>query len=578
MFRLPLFLPAVALALPIAAAPVPKETPVTEWPMFGGTPARNMVNTRDRLVKFPESDPNWEKPEDVQKWENEWVLWKARLGTRTHGSPIVAGGRVYVGTNNAHPRNTRDTEKGPDGKIEAVEKGALMCFDAQTGKFLWQAVHDNLTEDVAPTVCLGWGNAGIPSSPAVIGSRVYYVGHDCRVVCADVNGFADGNQGFHNEKYQDVTDADVIWQYDMRRELKVFTHQVTNCSPLVVGNRVFVCTGNGVGTDDITVPAPNAPTLICLDRETGKLLWKDSSPGKSILHGQWCSPAYAAEPVPQVIHGQGDGWLRAFDTATGKLLWKFDGNRKGAQFELGGTGDRSDFVAAPVVHNGRVYIGTGQDPRDGTGLAHMWCIDLKKAVELGAKAPDRDVSPDLLVRTEKREDEEKVITKPNPASALVWVYGGPDDRTWAPRGFRFGRTLSTVAVVDDIVYAAEFGSYLHCLSASTGELHWQYDMQGSIWGSPYYVDGRVLVATDAGDLFVFRHTNRPDRIDAIEEAKNEPNKQAAKEARAAAYKRLEAKYLLAKVEFPAPIRTTPTVVNGVLYVATDDTLYVLKTK
>ena len=53
----------------------------------------------------------------------------------------------------------------------------------------------------------------------------------------------------------------------------------------------------------------------------------------------------------------------AFDPPTGKLLWKFDGNPKDAVYELGGTGTRSDFVmAAPVVADGKVYIGIGQDP------------------------------------------------------------------------------------------------------------------------------------------------------------------------------------------------------------------------
>lgn len=184
-------------------------------------------------------------------------------------------------------------------------------------------------------------------------------------------------------------------------------------------------------------------------------------------------PDYAADPVPQVLHGQGDGWLRAFDPATGKLLWKFECNRKGAKYDLGGAGDKSDFIAMPVVHDGRVYIGTGQDPEHSSGLAHLWCIDLKKAIELGAKAPGRDVSPDFLVRIEKQADgTEKAITKPNPASAVAWVYGGEEHRQWSPRDFKFGRTMSTVAVVDDIVYAAELHGYLHCLNAKTGELCW----------------------------------------------------------------------------------------------------------
>ena len=243
---------------------------------------------------------------------------------------------------------------------------------------------------------------------------MYYVSNQCRVVCLDVNGFADGNQGIQNEKYKDATDADIIWEYDMIRELKVFPHNMSNCSPLVVGDFIFVCTSNGVDESHVNLPSPEAPSLICLDRNTGKLLWKDNSPGRTIMHGQWSSPSYAEEPVPQVIHGQGDGWLRAFDPATGNLLWKFDCNKKGAKYELGGNGDKSDFIAMPVVHDGRVYIGTGQDPEHSTGIAYLWCIDLKKAVELGAKAPDRDVSPELVVRVEKQGDAEKVVTKPNP--------------------------------------------------------------------------------------------------------------------------------------------------------------------
>ena len=124
--------------------------------------------------------------------------------------------------------------------------------------------------------------------------------------------------------------------------------------------------------------------LRAYDVKTGKLLWKDNSPGKNIMHSQWSSPSYADDPVPQVIHGQGDGWLRAFDPATGKLLWKFDGNPKNSVYELGGTGTKNDFVnVAPVVAAGRVFIGLGQDPEHSSGIGHLWCIDLKKAVETG---------------------------------------------------------------------------------------------------------------------------------------------------------------------------------------------------
>jgi hypothetical protein len=48
------------------------------------------------------------------------VKWSARLGSETFGSPVVAGGKVFIGTNNLVPRNP--ALKG--------NRGALMCFDA----------------------------------------------------------------------------------------------------------------------------------------------------------------------------------------------------------------------------------------------------------------------------------------------------------------------------------------------------------------------------------------------------------------------------------------------------------------
>jgi outer membrane protein assembly factor BamB len=571
MSRLSLLLPLAALlAVPLAAvpaAPVPKgPPPPASWPMLGGTPSRNMVSLREKLDQFPKAAPNWGESEEAdKKWEAEWVLWKARLGSRAHGSPVAAGGRVYVGTNNQNPRNKRDTMKNADGEIEPIDKCVLMCFEEKTGRFLWQAVHDKLPSGIVND----WPNVGLASSPAVVGDRLYYVSNQCRVVCASVVARYGGDP--------DAPDADVVWEYDMMKELKVFPHNMSNCSPLVVGDQLFVCTSNGVDESHQNLPSPDAPALICLDRKTGKLLWKDNSPGKNVMHGQWCNPSYAEAPVPQVIHGQGDGWLRAFDPATGKLMWQFDGNLKGAKYELGGTGDKSDFIGMPVVHGGRVFVGTGQDPEHSTGIANLWCVDLKKAVELGAKAKDRDVSSDLLVEFEKQADgTEKAITKPNPASALAWVFGGEEPRKWAPRDFRFGRTLSTVAVVDDVVYAAEIYGILHCLSAKTGEEYWQYDVRASVWGSPFFADGKVFLASEDGTVFVFRHDPKPESIDHMGGAA--PNQAEARKLRKAARALVEKAYLLAKIELPAAIRATPLVVNGVLYVAAENALYAIGKK
>jgi outer membrane protein assembly factor BamB len=529
--------------------------------MYGGSPSRNMANLWDRDVL---------RTFEIDKGLG--VLWKADLGSKSYAQPVVAGGRVLVGTNNQRPRNKRDARKNAEGEVEPIDRGVLMCFDAATGKFLWQAVHDKLPSGRIND----WPDEGVCSTPTVEGDRVYYVSNRCTVVCADLNGFADGNQGFQGEKYRDPTDADVLWEYDMMRELGVFPHNMSTGCPLIVGDVLVTITSNGVDEGHLNIPSPDAPSLVALDKNTGRLLWKDASPGRAIMHGQWSPPAFAADPVPQVIVGQGDGWLRAFDPATGRLLWKFDGNPKDSMFELGGIGTRSEYIAAPVVYDGRVYIGVGQDPEHFTGIGHLWCVNLARAVAYAAQRPDRDVSPVLVERVEKRPGgAEKVVTKPNPVSALAWHYGGEEARQWAPRDFKFGRTLSTVCVVDDVVYAAELTGIVHCLDARTGEHYWQYDTKASIWGATYYVDGRVLVGNDQGDLYVFRHDPKPERIDELAGLGTARDMKEARLLIRERRKRVADKYLLFKVEFDSPIRGTPSVAGGVLYLATEKTLYAI---
>jgi phosphoribosyl-ATP pyrophosphohydrolase len=60
----------------------------TDWPMWGGTPSRNMVSAATGLPD------KW----DVKTKAN--VKWVADLGSQSYGNATVAGGRVFVGTNN----------------------------------------------------------------------------------------------------------------------------------------------------------------------------------------------------------------------------------------------------------------------------------------------------------------------------------------------------------------------------------------------------------------------------------------------------------------------------------------------
>ena len=70
------------------------------------------------------------------------------------------------------------------------------------------------------------------------------------------------------------------------------------------------------------------------------MVWKDASPGKEMMYDHFASPLVVESAGKgQVIHPQADGWVRSFDAATGKLIWKFDTNAKHSPL---------DFIAPPT--------------------------------------------------------------------------------------------------------------------------------------------------------------------------------------------------------------------------------------
>src|SRR6267142_140805 len=129
----------------------------------------------------------------------DWPMWGvkkkeegkgvAALGSQSYGNVVVAGGQVYVGTNN---ELTRDPKQGGD-------RGVLMCFRESDGEFLWQQTNEKL----AAGRVNDWPFQGVCSSPLVEGDRLYYVTNRCEVVCLDTQGFRDKeNDGpFKDEKF-----------------------------------------------------------------------------------------------------------------------------------------------------------------------------------------------------------------------------------------------------------------------------------------------------------------------------------------------------------------------------------------
>ena len=146
---------AFLLLCGVAALPVFAQ----DWPMWGGTAERNMIAA---VKGLPES---W----DAKAGTN--IRWKARLGSTSNGNPVVADGKIFLGTNNGNPRNPQITG----------DKGVLMCFRESDGAFLWQAVTDKLEAGGDAD----WPEEGVCSSPAVEGQRLYYVSNRGELICLD---------------------------------------------------------------------------------------------------------------------------------------------------------------------------------------------------------------------------------------------------------------------------------------------------------------------------------------------------------------------------------------------------------
>jgi len=344
----------IALILPvlILVGFSPSDPGSGDWPMWGGTPDRNMVS---KMTGLPDS---W----DVKAKTN--IKWMAELGSQTYGNPVVSKGVVLVGTNN---EKLRDPKQGGD-------RGVLVAFRESDGEFLWQITHEKLSSGRVND----WPYQGVCSSPLIENDVVYYVSNRAEVIAADLQGFRDSGENdgpFKDEKFTSQQDGDILWKFDMMEEVGSFPHNMANSSPVVFGDLIYVSTSNGQDESHVNVPSPKAPAIIAINKTTGKLVWEDNSVGDRILHGQWSSPTVAKiGDTTQVMIGQGDGWIRGYEATSGKKLWEFDTNPKDSVWPK----TRNELISTPVVYDGLVYIANGQDPEHGEGVGHLYAIDPTK--------------------------------------------------------------------------------------------------------------------------------------------------------------------------------------------------------
>jgi len=456
-------------------------------------------------------------------FQPEDLLWEIRLGTHQYTIPRIDRGRIFIGINDM-------TLKHP--AVRPSGGGILMCIEQATGKMAWQLPIPRYMEGAKAPFHFNHWKCGVCSRPAVDGKRLYIVGPRGDVLCLDRNGQADGNDKpfLREAEYMGVpsdsdyrltkADGDIIWLFDMIKEVSSVPHDVCGSTPLLHGDHLYVCTSNGQDDKHKYIVKPLAPSLIVLDKRTGRLVAVDGELiGKRTFHGHWSSPVAAkVDGRQQILFGGGDGVLYAFEPVqepkstekpqTLKKVWQYDCNppeyrqRDGrkipyARWSNKDPGGPSEIIATPVVHNNRVYVAIGQSPIHGPGQGMFSCI--------GA-ATGRKI--------------------------------------WETR--RVDRTLCNVAIHDGLLYISDFTGRLYCFDADTGQHCWQHELGAGVWSaSPVVVDGKVYISTERNLLWILK---------------------AGRQKQVLSRSRLKSMAL------------TPTVANGVLYLPTQRRLFALKTR
>jgi len=509
----------------IAASP---GLPAADQPQWGQAWSRNMISAERGLADS--FDPKAGKN----------IKWIAKLGTESHCTPVVAGGRVYVGSNNGEPRDAR----------RVGDRGVLMCLDERDGHLLWQLVVPKREEDPYHD----WPKTGISSAVTVEGDRVYLVDNRGVVLCLDARGLANGNDGPFQDEAAYLTprgtnaagqassgsnaaplppslplgpvDADILWQFDLTKSAGIWSHDAAHSSILIRGDHLYLNTGTGVDNTHKKIRTPDAPSLVVLDKRTGRYLARDQEHiGPNIFHCTWAPPSMGVVDGRELVFfAAGNGIVYAFEPLGGvealkrssvesdsastsmprlKMVWQFDFDPAAPKedvhrFNSNRREGPSNMYGMPVFHDGRIYIAGGGDWFWGKNEAWLKCFDARGTGDITT-------------------------------NALRWSY---------PLG---RHTMCTPAVLDGLVYITDSMRTLHCVDAATGEAVWTHELNGEIWASALVADGKVFVGTRRGDFWVFA---------------------AGREKR-----------VLSSVELGAPISATATAANGVLYIVTMTHLY-----
>ena len=119
--------------------------------------------------------------------------------------------------------------------------------------------------------------------------------------------------------------------------------------------------------------------------------------------------------------------------------------------------------------------------------------------------------------------------------------------------------MAGAVIKNGLLVVTDLSGYLHCLDASTGDVHWVYDLLASCWSTPLICGERIFVPDEDGDLAVFALSSR--FADSLE---LEGNDDAG----------VEEDVLTTWMD--SSVYSTPVAANGVLYITSRNLLFAIQ--
>jgi outer membrane protein assembly factor BamB len=356
------------------------------------------------------------------------VAWKIALPGKGWASPVVSEGKVVM---------TASKEEGDEITL------GVIAVDAVSGDILWdKAVFSPPQEDAK----LRHAKNGLSSCTPVIEDGIVYAHF--------------GHMGTAALK---LADGGVLW----KQQIKYEPVHGTGSSPVIVDD-VMIFSADGASD----------PTLVALDKRTGKIRWRVKRDQKVTKTFSFSTPLVLELDGRTQVISQASGMVGSYDPEDGSLIWKVT------------YGEGYSVVPRPVYANGLIYVATGFDRSSLLAIRPDGAKgDVTKANvvfeedKYVPKTPCFVASDGHLYLV---DDTGSVTCRDAVKGKLLW-------REKIPGNF----SASPVMVGDKLHLGTEDGvAYVMQVSPRSGKILTEVDLGDRIFASPAIVDGAIFLRTE----------------------------------------------------------------------------------